>query len=83
MSFVEDGFFPLLIAFWGRPRALHIIRLKAKHAYVMEGSAKNFLSPATKAEREDGKEGGHNRYHTQDGMAATRKSLGLLDVSEF
>src|ERR1700731_846179 len=32
---------------------------------------------ATKAERE----GGHNRDHTQDGMASARKSLGSLDVS--
>jgi hypothetical protein len=38
---------------------------------------------ATKAAREYGKEGGHNRDHTQDGLAAARKSLGLLDVSEF
>jgi hypothetical protein len=47
------------------------------HELKFEGGA------ATKAEREDGKEGGHNRDHTQDGMAAVRKSLGLLDVSEF
>jgi hypothetical protein len=30
---------------------------------------------ATKAEREDGNEGGHNRDHTQDGMAAARENL--------
>src|SRR5580704_15249078 len=29
---------------------------------------------ATKAEREYGKEGGHNRDHTQDGMAVAQKS---------
>jgi hypothetical protein len=38
---------------------------------------------ATKAEREYGKEGGHNRDHTQDGMAVAQKSSGFLDVSEF
>src|SRR3984893_12077048 len=38
---------------------------------------------ATKAEREYGNEGGNNRDHTHDGMAAARKSLGFLHVSEF
>jgi hypothetical protein len=47
------------------------------HELKFEGGA------ARKAEREDGKEGEHNRDHTQDGMAAARKSLGLLGVSEF
>jgi hypothetical protein len=38
---------------------------------------------ATEAEREHGDDGGKNRIHAHDGMAAVQKSLGLPDISEF
>ena len=38
---------------------------------------------ATKAEGEQGNEGGKNRYHIHDGTAAARKSLGVLSSLEF
>jgi len=38
---------------------------------------------ATKAEREYGNDGGKNRTHAHDGKAATPKSLGFPDISEF
>jgi transposase len=40
-------------------------------------------SAATKAEGEQGNKGGKNRDHVHDGMAAVRKSLGFLSVSNF
>ena len=38
---------------------------------------------ATKAEREYGNDGGKNRIHAQDCMAAAQKSLGLPDIWSF
>ncbi len=38
---------------------------------------------ASKAESEDGNDGGKNRDHAHDGMAAAHKSLGFPSVSEF
>ena len=38
---------------------------------------------AAKAKGEQGNEGGKNRYHTHDGIAVARKSLGFLSGSEF
>jgi len=38
---------------------------------------------ASKAESEDGNDGGKNRGHAHDGMAAAHKSLGVPGVSEF
>jgi hypothetical protein len=38
---------------------------------------------ATKAEREHGNDGGKNRIHAHDGMAAVQKSPGIPDISEF
>jgi hypothetical protein len=35
---------------------------------------------ATKAERDYGSDGGKNRIHAHDGMAAAQKSLGLPDM---
>jgi hypothetical protein len=41
------------------------------------------VGAATKAEGEQGNEGGKNRNHARDGMAVARKFLGFLDLSEF
>jgi hypothetical protein len=38
---------------------------------------------ATKAETERGNDGGKNRDQAHDGKAATPKSLGFPDISEF
>ena len=38
---------------------------------------------ATKPESEHGNDGGKNRDHVHDGMAAAHKSLGFPSVSEF
>ena len=38
---------------------------------------------ATKAESEDGNDGGENRDHARDGTAVARKSLASLGLSEF
>jgi hypothetical protein len=38
---------------------------------------------ATKAEREYANDGGKNRDDAHDGKAATPKSLGFPDISEF
>jgi hypothetical protein len=38
---------------------------------------------ATNTEGEQGNQGGKNRDHAHDGMAAAQKSLGFLRASEF
>ena len=38
---------------------------------------------ASKAESEDGNDGGKNRDHAHDGTAVARKSLASLGLSEF
>jgi hypothetical protein len=38
---------------------------------------------ATNTEGEQGSQGGKNRDHAHDGMAATQKSLGFLSDPEF
>jgi hypothetical protein len=41
------------------------------------------VGAATNTEREQRNEGGKNRDHARNDMAAARKSLGLLNPSEF
>jgi hypothetical protein len=38
---------------------------------------------ATNPEEKQGNQGGKNRDHAHDGMAATQKSLGFIRGSEF
>jgi len=65
------------------PKPTGLLAPQDVHLMSKSNELKFKVGAATNTEREQRNDGGKNRDHARNGMAAARKSLGLLSPSEF
>ena len=65
------------------PRSTWVLPPQDSHLMSKGNELEFQRGAASKAESEDGNDGGKNRDHARDGTAVARKSLVTLGLSEF